>query len=155
MSKSVSNTKKVINLPVRNDYYSLVSKKRLNKHSECVVMSFITEKEEKLIDEGHSIRIKRGNISFIIKPEDIYCYGIIDLHHGSEDMDVISTFNWLDHLNMLGVCVPANYNYNTHTCVSDIKKVQWYDTTKCDVLAQYAHGFIGKPERTIIFRQIC
>lgn len=145
----------IIDLPIRNDYYSMVSKKRLDKRTECVIMSYITEKEEELIDNGKTIVIKRGNTKFTINPANIYCYGIIDFHPDSEDIDIISTFNWLDHLIIRGICIPANYNYDKHQCLSINKKPMWFDTLRCDYLARYAHGFLGKPERTIIFRQIC
>ena len=145
----------VISLPTRTDYYSMISRKRLDKRIESVVMSYITEEEENLIDKGKTIKITRGDKKFIIKPENIYCYGIIDFHNGSEDIDIISTFTWLDHLIIRGVCIPSNYNYDKHQCVSINKKPMWYDTTKCEELARYVHGFLSKPERTIIFRQIC
>lgn len=145
----------VIKLPVRKDYYSLIAKKLLNKRTESVVITYITEKEEKLIDEGKTIEIKRGNCKFVIQPSNIYCYGIIDFHSGSEDSDVISTFTWLDHLITRGVCIPANYNYDKHECISKNKSPMWYDTIKCEDYVRYAHGYLGKPERTLIFRQIC
>ena len=147
--------KYIIKLPVREDYYSLVSKKLLDRRTESVVMTYITEEEEEVIDAGKTITIKRSNLSFTIKPSNIYCYGEIDFSNNSEDMDIISTFTWLDHLLIRGVCIPSNYNYDKHECISRNKQPMWYDTTKCEVLAKYVHGCLGKPKRTLIFRQVC
>lgn len=155
LNYDLKEKKFVIKLPTRDDYYCMVSKKRLDKRTESVVMTYITEQEENLIDEGNNIIIHRGNQNFKVKASDIYCYGIIDFNNNSEDMDIISTFSWLDHFTIKGVCLPANYNYNKHQCVSINKKPMWYDTTKCEELARYAHGYLGKPERTLIFRQVC
>lgn len=144
----------IIKLPVREDYYTIVDKTNIDKRHESVMISYITEEDEKAIDNGFSIAIKRGNLMFHIDPEDIYCYGDINFANGSKDMDVISSFNWLDHLGLRGICVPANYNYNKHECKSINKKPMWYDTTKPEVVAKYAHAFIGKPKLTIIFRNV-
>lgn len=143
-----------IKLPIRKDYYSIISKLTVDKRNESVVISYLTEEEEKKIDKHEDISIKRGNLVFNIKPEDIYCYGNIDFNNGSQDMDIISSFTWLDHLTLRGVCVPANYNYEKHECKSINRKPMWYDTTKNEVVAKYAHGFINKPKLTIIFRHV-
>lgn len=151
-----SKTKKyTIKLPIREDYYSLIGKKNASKQTESVVMTYITEAEENAIDKGKAITIKRGNLVFTVKPNNIYCYGKIDFDNDSEDMDIISTFPWLEHLTIRGVCVPSNYNYERHECISINKRPMWYDTTKCEVYVKYAHAHLGKPERTLIFRQVC
>ena len=156
MSSYDLNTKQhIIKLPVREDYYSLVSKKTVSKQNESVVMTYITEAEEKAIDKGKTITLKRGNLKFTIQPSNIYCYGEIDFNNDSEDMDVISTFNWLDHLITRGVCVPSNYDYNKHECISINKRPMWYDTTKCELYAKYVHACLGKPKRCLIFRDVC
>lgn len=145
----------VIKLPIREDYYSLVSKKNTSKQNESVVMTYITEAEENAIDKGKTITLKRGNLSFTVNPTNIYCYGEIDFSNDSEDMNVISTFTWLDHLLTRGVYVPSHYNYERHECVSNNKRPMWYDTTKCEVYAKYVHACLGKPKRCLIFRDVC
>lgn len=156
MSSYDLNTKQyIIKLPVREDYYSLIARKTSDKREESVVMTYITEAEEQSIDKGKTIVLKRGNLSFTVNPTDIYCYGEIDFNNNSEDMDVISTFSWLDSLIMRGVCIPSNYNYERHECVSINKRPMWYDTTKCEDYAKYVHGCLGKPKRCLIFRTIC
>lgn len=117
-------------------------------------MTSITKEEEEQLDNNESIHIKRGGFEFNIEPNDVFCYGHIDFHDNSADMDVISGFKWLNHLVFRGVIVPANYDYEKHCAYSDIKTYRYYDTMKPEVVAQYAHGCIGKPERTIIFKQV-
>lgn len=121
---------------------------------EAIMMTYITEDEEKQLDEGYDIRIKRGPYSFNVKPSDVECYGIIDFHRGSEDLEIIASFDWLRHLTFCGVVVPSNYDYENHCAYSDLKIARVYDTTRPEVVAQYFHGTLNKPERTLIFRYI-
>ena len=144
-----------LNLPTFDDYYSISNKRRLDKHYEGVVMTYICEEDENNIDCGKNIIIKRGNLSFDIKPSDIYCYGVIDFDKDSEDMEKMRSFSWLDNDILKGFCVPANYDYSTHTCISYNQFPLWYDTFRTDIIAKYVHACLRKPERTLIFRHIC
>lgn len=146
---SKSNTKQ-IQLPIRKDYYDITSFIRKG-YRVAVVMTSLTEKEELAIDDGKTIQLDRGNCTFYVGPKDVYCYGEINFHNHSEDMDVISEFPWFNTYEDHGVCIPARYNYETHTAKTE-NKLQWFDTTRPERIAQYAHGFIGKPKRTIIFK---
>ena len=115
-------------------------------------MTYLTEQEEKLLDEGKTIIISRKNTDFTIRPIDLVAYGKIDYSDDSEDLDTISQFNWFRNDNkMCGFVMPSEYDYKTHSVTSDIKGGRKFDTTQCDIVAQYIHGCIGKPERTIIF----
>ena len=122
------------------------------KKGTTVVMTSITEDEEKELDKGNTICVLRGGFKVTINPDDIYCYGIIDFHDDSEDMDIMADFDWLSHLRFGGVYVPANYDYDKHCAYSDINVARRYDTFRPEIVAQYVHGIIGKPERTVIFR---
>jgi len=115
------------------------------------IMTYITEDEERALDNKESIEIDRGSRHFTINPHDVYCYGEIDFHNGSEDYKELAKLKFLSHLCFCGVWLEANYDYDKHCCYSPINRKQWYDTTRPEVLAQYTHGILGKPKRTIIF----
>lgn len=117
-------------------------------------MSSLTEDEEKRLDNKETIEIIREGTKFTIAPTDVYCYGNIDFHTGSDDYKQLAKFTFLNHLCFCGIWVPADYNYDKHVCYSEIGRPTWYDTTRPEVLAQYVHGILGKPKRTIIFKCI-
>lgn len=150
MSKSNLRTN-IIKMPLVKDYVSIVCKKEKTL-TTGIIMTYITDEDEKTLDAHNNLSLKRGNTIFKIPPENVYCYGNIDLNRNTEDYDVISTFNWLDHLSIRGICVPSNYDYKTHTCKSNLRVPRWYDTTKPEVVTQYCHGLLNKPEKIVIFR---
>lgn len=124
----------------------------LSRHS--VILTSLTEKEEDILDKGCVIKIERSGINFRISPDDLIAYGEIDFSTGSDDYNTIQDFVYLDHLGMLGKSIPARYNYKEHCCYSPVgcKHYQTFDTTDPAKVAQYAHAFIGKPKRSIIFK---
>lgn len=130
----------------------MISRTKAKKEKESVIMSYITEEEEHELDKNGFISILRGGITFNIYSYDVYCYGEINFEPDSDDYATIATFNWLSHLDLLGVVIPANYNYEKHVAYSDTGKLKWYDTVRPEVYAQYVHGVLNKPKRTIIFR---
>lgn len=141
-------------LPVRKDYFTMTYRIK-GRVVESLVMTSITEKEENDIDDEKSIVITRGDIMFTIHPRDIECYGEINFNKGSDDYDKLAMFPWLDHLTIRGVSIPSRYNYDKHSGYRVIpsKYLTWIDTTCPEKLAQYAHGFIGKPNRVVIFKR--
>jgi hypothetical protein len=122
------------------------------KDSKRIIMTSLEDDEEKLLDNNKTISITRGHMTFIIKPNDIVAYGEIDFENGSEDLDYIYTLNFYKNNMLSGVIVPSEYDYKTHTVTSDIKGGRRFDTTQTDIVCQYAHGCLGKPKRTIIFK---
>lgn len=142
---------KTIQMPIIKDYQTLICRTE-STSKISVMMTYITEDEEHELDNNRPIIIKRGNITFMVNPQTVYCYGEIDFNTNSEDYKTLATFNWLDHLTDRGIGIPANYNYKTHTCVTPLRQYQYYDTVKPEVVAQYLHGVLGKPERTLIFK---
>lgn len=144
---------KKIFLPIIPDYQTLICR-TINREQHSVMMVPINEHEEDKFEKDGMIRLKRGNLTFNIKAKDVYCYGEIDFSNGSEDMETIADFNWLDFMTFQGVSIPANYNYSDHSCLTDGNDYKTYDTTRPEVLTKYKHGVLGKPERVIIFRFI-
>lgn len=112
----------------------------------------ISEKEEKLLDNGF-LRTVRNGFSFGIDKRNVICYGEIDFRDGSDDFEVIQGMNWLDHIMGLGICVPSDYNYEEHCCYSPTKRYRYYDTSNPAIVAQYFHGRLGKPQRCCIFKE--
>lgn len=115
-------------------------------------MTYLTDKEEQLLDSNRIIDIERGNCTFHISPMDIIAYGAIDFTDGSDDMIRMEDFKILDHLIERGMAMPASYDYETHSCLSPTSKPQHYDTTCPEKYLQYVHGFLGKPKITVIFK---
>ena len=116
-------------------------------------MTYITEEEEQNLDEGKELILKRGNTLFKIHGNNIYCYGEVDFHEGSDDCKQIATFTFLDYLGWKGITLPSDYHYDTHECHSPLKSCRWYETWKPDVLARYVHGCLNKPKRIVLFRR--
>ena len=117
-------------------------------------MTYITEEEEQQLDEGKQLILNRGNTSFQVHSNNIYCYGEVDFHEGSDDCKQIATFNFLDYLGWKGIVLPSDYHYDTHECHSPLKIYRWYETWRPDVLARYAHGCLNKPKRIVLFRRL-
>lgn len=140
-------------LLVRKDYY-IMNSRTTKIRRENIIMSYISKEEEETLEREGAITIKRDNCTFNITIKDCYCYGIIDFHQGSDDCNLISTFDWLDNKIMQGFPVPSKYDYDNHVCISDLPKGRWYDTFRPEVMARYVHGVLGKPERTIIFSEV-
>lgn len=114
----------------------------------------VTEEECNKIRKGKTIIVEKEENKFKILPENIYCFGKIDFTDGSEDMDQLDDFNWLNQLITRGVCIPADYDYETHCCFSPRKTYRWYDTFSTALVCQYKHAVLGKPENVCIFKYV-
>ena len=123
-------------------------------HKEFFIMTGINEKEYNKLKHGDDISIKRGNQNFVILSDNILCFGEIDFHEGSDDSKELDTFNWLDNLGAKGIGIPSRYNYDRHECTSPINKYLWTETFRNSTLCRYVHGWLGKPQYTLIFREL-
>lgn len=117
-------------------------------------MTSITEEEEQQLDDGKELILKRGNISFRIHCNNIYCYGEVNFNKGSDDCNQIATFDFLDYLDWKGIVIPSDYDYEHHECHSPLKCYRWTETWRPDVLARYAHGCLNKPKHIVLFRRL-
>ena len=146
----------IIQIPTENDYHLLCKHVNDNKDTIMIFMTHITIEEEIEIDNRHTIKIERGNKVFEINPNrgDIYCYGIVDFNTDSSDYNIIDNFNFLKHLNIVGIKIQSRYNYENHTCDSPKEFPLWTETWSPAELAQLAHGYLGKPERIVLFKQV-
>ena len=140
-------------MPIVQDYYILTSRTDA-KRIEQVIMTYITEEEEQKLDSNEELILERGEVSFNIQCNNVYCYGEVDFNKGSDDCKKIATFNFLNYLGWKGIVIPSDYHYDTHECHSPLKSYRWTETWKPDVLARYAHGCLNKPERIVLFRRL-
>lgn len=142
-------------MPFGRRNYHILSDNQAKTKRELTVMTYITEKEESEIDNGKILVLTRGDRQLTIEPRRVYCYGEVDFNTGSDDMKQIDNFNFLDYLNGFnGLPVYSDYDYNTHTCRSPIKRLRWTETWRPAIIAQYAHGCLGKPPRIVLFKML-
>lgn len=136
----------------RLENYLILDRHKLPKGTREVVMTFISEEEEKLIDnlkENHIV-IRRGKRIFKVYPNNIYCYGEVDFKN-DDDIKQINSFNFITR-DFQGYIIPSNYDYDKHIAYSDNRKSYKYtETWNSGIVAKYAHGCLGKPKRIIIF----
>ena len=141
-------------MPISKDYQTVIchTEKVGNKikSQTRILMTWISDKEEALLDKGRAISITRGGITFDLDKDNIFSYGEVDFHDGTEDYDALNELIPFKDI----VHIPLNYDYDTHTCKTKIKRYQTYETDNIGAMAQYAHGRLGKPKRVVIFKLI-
>ena len=138
-------------MPISKDYQTVIchieNSGKLTKGVR-VLMVPITYFQESQLDRGFTIKYKSKDFTFEIGKHNLVCYGEVDFHTNSEDYENIReliNFNDIVHL-------PANYDYDTHTCKTDVNMYKTYESTDVAAMTQYAHGRLGKPERVAIFK---
>ena len=143
-------------MPISKDYQTVIYHTNMtNKEGRPIeqiriLMAPIREKEEALLDKGKAFTIHRGDLSFSLNSDNVFAYGEVDFHKGTEDYENIgSLIPYRDRVHL-----PLHYDYDTHTCKTKIKRYQTYETDNIGAMAQYAHGRLGKPKRVVIFKLI-
>lgn len=134
--------------------YKIISTHLSPVNKEIFIITGIKEIECKKLKNLEDLHIIRGNCKFNITPDDVLCFGDIDFHEGSDDCKELDTFNFLEHLGAKGVGIPSRYNYDKHECTSPIKSYLMTETFRNSTLCRYLHGCLGKPQYTLIFREI-
>lgn len=141
-------------MPISKDYQTVIchTDKVGNKikSQTRILMTWIDDKEEALLDKGKAISISRGGITFDLDRDNIFSYGEVDFHDGTEDYDALNELIPFEDV----VHIPLNYDYDTHTCKTTTKMYQTRETNDIGAMAQYAHGRLGKPDKVVIFRLI-
>ena len=143
----------IIPMPV-DPTYKVISVHKNVYAKEFFIITGIDENEYNKLKKLRTIYIMRGNCMFEVAPDDVLCYGDIDFHEGSDDCKELDTFNWLDNLGIRGIGIPSRYNYNKHECSSPINKYLITETFRNSTLCRYLHGCLGKPQYTLIFREL-
>ena len=143
-------------MPISKDYQTVIYHTNMtNKEGKPteqvrILMAPITEQEEALLDDGKAFAIHRGDLSFNLSSDNVFAYGEVDFHKGTEDYENIDAL--IPYRDM--VHLPLHYDYDTHTCKTKTKCYQTYETDNIGAMAQYAHGRLGKPKRVVIFKLI-
>ena len=138
-------------MPIKQTF-AVMSSHIIDKgNSLSVIMTHITQEEEELLDAKKEIIINRGDRTFVLDQSNLYCYGSIEFNNNSKDLDTIEQFPFLDYLGPVGIRIPSDYDYNTHTCRSPINSYRTTETWNPVDVCQYAHGYLGKPEKVAIF----
>lgn len=140
-------------MPV-DDTYRIISVHPRGNIKEMFIITGINEKEFHKIKHGEDLHIKRGNTEFDVLNDNVLCFGEIDYNEGSEDCIELNSFTFLDHLWVKGVCIPSRYDYKTHTCKSPLRQYLYTETFKNATLCRYLHGCLGKPQFSLIFREV-
>ena len=142
-------------IPMPVDHtYKVVSVQNNLSGKEIFIITGISELEHKKLKNLNDLHIIRGNCEFHITPDNVLCFGDIDFHEGSDDCKELDTFNLLEHLGAKGIGIPSRYNYNKHECTSPINKYLITETFRNSTLCRYLHGCLGKPQYTLIFREL-
>lgn len=141
-------------MPIFKDYHLLSSHKEIGQHKIMIYMTYITKEDEELLDNNKELELVRGNLKFKVNLNNTYCYGEVDFHNGSDDMYDIEDFNFLDYLNTSGIHIRNGYDYENHECTSVEQRCGWTETWNPAIVAQFAHGCLGKPDRIILFRKV-
>lgn len=142
-------------MPITKDYRILACNNAVRSNKQLIIMTYISEEEEELLDKGKTLILTRGDKTLKVEINKTYCYGEIDFTNGSDDMETIDNFDFLNYLGSFkGIPIHADYNYETHSCCSPVKGLRWSETFHPSVVAQYAHGCLGKPQRVVLFYQL-
>jgi hypothetical protein len=140
-------------MPISEDYQTVICHtSTIGKQITQVriLMTWINDKEEALLEKGKAISISRGGITFDLDNDNVFAFGEVDLHTDSDDYNALNDeipFTDIVHL-------PVNYDYDTHTCKTTTKRYQTCESRDIGAMAQYAHGKLGKPKKIVIFRLI-
>lgn len=145
----------VLPMPIIGTYHILCSNKEKRPYIQTIMIA-ITDEEEKGLDtlKDKTIYFERENRVFEVTTNMILCYGDVDFNNGSNDLKIIDTFKFLNHLGWVGVHIRSGYDYETHSCSFPGKTVLWTETWSPSLLAQIAHGYLGKPDKILLFNQI-
>lgn len=139
----------------RSENYHILTKHKTVAGISQTIMIPITEEEEIAIDniDKEVLRFDRGERTFSVTMKDVYCYGEINFAD-KDTINRLESLTFLDYLGAVGKHIFSNYNYVNHTCSSPKKYPLWTETFSKVLVAKYAHGCLGKPNRVLIFKHI-
>ena len=135
-------------------FFFILNNKKISIGIKIGVMILVVEIVELIFDifDYFSLHFHRGDRTFSVQMKDVYCYGEVDFTD-KDTLDKINDFKFLDHLEAVGAHVYSNYDYETHSCSSPKEYCLWTETWHPAVLAKMAHGYLGKPQRILLFNQ--
>lgn len=142
-------------IPVLGEFQTLTyhtNKKKAGIASRTVLMSYLTEEEEKALDEGNKVKLIRKDLNgkeykFVVSTKSTFGYGEVNLNNGSDDAELVDKFKILENLDFCGYPIPV-FDYHHSELLGG-----WFATWSPLTVCQYAHCKLGKPKRIIIFRK--
>lgn len=110
-----------------------------------IVIAPITKEQEDCLDTGKGTYI--GNLP--VSNKLTYGFGEINFED-KNDLEFIQEFDWINDVK--GAIIPANYDYETHTCETMSLGIGHEETHDNIKLIKYHYARINKPKRCIIFK---
>lgn len=117
-----------------------------NAKEYLVFMEPLSTTNEARLDRGESIKLE--NCKCNIDRANTYIYGELNIS-SDEDVSLIEDIN-ISFEDNRGIVIPANYNLESHSCLSDDKNIKHRQTFSLFNIFEYGYGCIGKPKAIII-----
>lgn len=117
-----------------------------------IVLAKITEEEELLLADNETITLKNNVDEFIVDPKYCFGFGKQDLSPNSEFINEIHDKHCFDNFE-INIYLLSDYDYETHTVCSDYPGGRVYESIDCRTYLPFLYACIGKPERTVIFKE--
>lgn len=117
-----------------------------------IVITYLNDYEEQLLDKRQNIIIRRDKLKFDIHPQYVIAYGDLDLSPNSDDIKQIESTGAFDR-HTIRIFMPSEYQYETHTVISDRPAGRWYETNYAITFLPYLHGCLNKPDKVVIFKE--
>ena len=141
---------KIIKMPIR-EYMCLFTPKAGYDNTTAYVVGISEEEEQELL-KNNKVTLTKDNKTFDIMLDHCFCYGNINFSSESDDLDTIKESGLFNNYDIQYVLY-ANYDYETHTCKTELTRPKWYDSWDIKDILQYIHGCLGKPNHVVIFKE--
>ena len=126
-----------------------------NNGTSKIIMTSISEDEEKELLEHEQIVIQRGQFTFNVILRLTYLLGECDLSPESETLNILEKSNWLDKIYVKHF-MPSIYDFENHMELSNefskLHRWQNYDTTSPKDFIPFLWNTINRPSRVVIFK---
>lgn len=122
----------------------------------CIFLAPITDEQYEDLVNNKQILLEHKDRTFRISPDSAIIYGSLDFN--SKEVQELAAKRILKLTGNDGISdncpmIPADYDYETHTCKTTIGRYRSKEIgTSITELLKFAHGTIGKPETIIMFR---
>lgn len=142
----------LIKMPIFNDYM-VISTPITSNTKDYTIFTYITKEEEDSLSKGQPITITRGDKTLTVNKGSCMFWGSMDFTKDSDDCQTIDKYD-LVGAKIKDIIIPANYDYNSHTCKTPqlIGKYLFTTANTSSQVLRYKHGCLNKPERVILFK---
>lgn len=119
-------------------------------HNVRIVMTYISDEEEKTLRSLKELVVVRDNITFKINPMCCYHVGAYDFTPNNDTLK--ETHNLFKEYNVRHF-IPSNWDYNTNTYTHTEKIAKWFDTSDPVEYLPYLYASINKPKKIVLFKE--